>query len=112
MVGAIVDLVAADFVVYKLEDLKEMNTADRTSHYIALVNDIEMNEAYRASRPTNGVEFMGMLNGLGHAIIGIKLTVWDDQEGKNITSFSKFNTFQNLIKYDIIFLKKLYGQKE
>lgn len=76
-VGAIVNLVAADFVVYTLEDLKEMNTAEHASHYIALANDIEVNGAYRTSRPTNGVEFMGTLNGLGHAIIGMKLTVWD-----------------------------------
>ena len=69
-VGAIVNLVAADFVVYDFEDLKEIASAEHANHYIALANDIEVNGSYKALQ--SGVDFSGTFNGLGHTLFGMK----------------------------------------
>ena len=70
-VGAIVNLVAADFVVYDIDDLKKVTLAEHKTHYIALADDIEINGSYQSE--SSSTSFEGTFNGLGHVLLGMKL---------------------------------------
>lgn len=64
----------ANFVVYDLEDLIEIRKIEHVNDYIVLANDVEVNASF-GDRLNN--VFEGTFNGLGHKIIGMKLSKRD-----------------------------------